>query len=264
MASAKDIVVKPITSQAATKLVKSIHYSGKTVTNSQLHFGVFLGGKLEGAMQFGPSLDKRKTKGLVEGTAWNGFLELNRMAFSDVLPRNSESRALGVAMRLIRKHYPHIEWVVSFSDGTQCGDGTIYRASGFLLTDIKVSKNLAMLPNGVAVHKMTLESSPSMARPELNGQSYYDITGGKYNFARYVEIAGAKIIPGFQLRYVYFLNPQAKERLTVPILPFRKIDEMGAGMYKGKARVKQATAEVHSEGRRGSTDPHAPNQKLPT
>lgn len=238
MASAKDIVVKPITAQAAIKLVKAIHYSGKTVTNSQLHFGVFLNGRLEGAMQFGPSLDKRKTQSLVDGTKWNSFLELNRMAFSDVLPRNSESRALGVAMRLIKKHYPHIEWVISFSDGTQCGDGTIYRASGFVLTDIKVSKNLAMLPNGVAVHKMTLESSPSVPRTELNGRSYYDITGGKYNFSEYVAAANAKIIPGFQLRYVYFLNPEARERLTVPVLPFSKIDEMGAGMYKGEKRDK--------------------------
>lgn len=259
--SAKDIVVKPIKSQAANKLVKQLHYSGKTVTNSQLHFGVFLNGKLEGAMQFGPSLDKRKTQALVENTSWNGFLELNRMAFSDVLPRNSESRALGVAMRLIKKHYPHIEWVISFSDGTQCGDGTIYRASGFVLTDIKVSKNLAMLPSGIAVHKMTLESSPSVARQELNGRSYYDITGGKYSFPKYVAAANAKIIPGFQLRYVYFLNPEARQRLTVPALPFSKIDEMGAGMYKGEARAKQATTDDQSAGRRGSTDPHAPNPK---
>jgi hypothetical protein len=28
-------------------------------------------------------------------------------------------------MRLIRKTYPHIEWVISFADGSQCGDGTI-------------------------------------------------------------------------------------------------------------------------------------------
>ena len=137
MASAKDLVVKPIGSKDAAELVRRIHYSGKVTQNSQLHLGVFLDGRLEGAMQFGPSMDKRKMLGLVPGTGWNGFLELNRMAFSDRLPRNSESRALGVAFRMIRKHYQHIEWIVSFSDATQCGDGTIYRASGFVLTGIK-------------------------------------------------------------------------------------------------------------------------------
>jgi hypothetical protein len=46
-------------------------------------------------MQFGPSLDKRKVQGLVEGTSWNGFIELNRMAFSDRLPRNSGKSRTG-------------------------------------------------------------------------------------------------------------------------------------------------------------------------
>ena len=128
MASAKDIIVKPISSKDARRLVKKIHYSGKVVNNSVLHLGVFLDGKCEGVMQFGSPLDKRKVLPMVKGTPWNGMLELNRMAFSDVLPRNSESRALGIAFRLIKKQYPHIQWILSFSDATQCGDGTIYRA----------------------------------------------------------------------------------------------------------------------------------------
>ena len=125
MATAKDIIVKPITAAAANKVVKAVHYSGKVVPNSQLHFGVLLNGKIEGAMSFGPPMDKRKVLPLVDGASWNGMLELNRMAFSDKLPRNSESRAMAIAFRLIKKHYPHIEWILSFSDGTQCGDDTI-------------------------------------------------------------------------------------------------------------------------------------------
>jgi hypothetical protein len=55
--------------------------------------------------------------------------------------------------------------------------------------------------------------------------------------------AGFEPIPGFQLRYVYFINPAARSRLTVPILPFSKIEDMGAGMYRGEARAKdQASA----------------------
>jgi hypothetical protein len=134
--SAKEIQVKPIKRKAAEELVKLFHYSGTCAGNSQLHLGVFYRGKLEGVMQYGPPIDKRKVIPLVEGTGWNEFLELNRMAFSDALPRNSESRALAVSFKLIKKHYPHIKWILSFSDATQCGDGTIYRAAGFALTAI--------------------------------------------------------------------------------------------------------------------------------
>ena len=227
MANAKDIIVKPITAQAANAVVKRIHYSGKVVPNSQLHFGVFLNGRLEGAMQFGPPINKKGTIEVVADTQWHGMIELNRMAFSDVLPRNSESRAMAVAFRLIKKHYPHIEWVVSFSDGTQCGDGAIYRASGFVLTDIRESDALRINPEtGEVVH--VIQAHHLMISKEFRTW---------------------KATKGYQLRYIYFLNPAVRERLTVPVLPFSKIDEMGASMYKGEKikRVKKQDSEHPSE-----------------
>lgn len=221
--TAKDIVVAPISSTDSNKIMKRLHYSGKVVQNSQLHFGVFLGDRLEGAMQFGPSMDKRKTITLVEGTQWNNFIELNRMAFSDRLPRNSESRALGVALRMMRKHYPHIEWVISFADGTQCGDGTIYRAAGFVLTWINRNKTIVRLPNGEIAANMTHSKGRAILATGRAGLP-----------------VGAKPLDGFQLRYVYFLNKSARDRLAVPVLPFSAIAEAGAGIYKGAKRAKQA------------------------
>jgi hypothetical protein len=226
MASAKDIRVAPIKAADAREHVRKYHYSGKVVNNSCLHFGVFLGNRLEGAMQYGPSLDKRKTASLVEGTPWHGFIELNRMAFSDRLPRNSESRAMGIAHRLIRKSYPHIDWILSFADASQCGDGAIYRAGGFVLTGIKRNNQILQMPDGKRVARFTVTKGDHILA-----------SGG----AKIPE--GAKAIPGFQLRYIYFLNPAARHRLTVPILPFSKITEMGASMYRGeRTRPKQATA----------------------
>ena len=246
MASAKDIVVKPISAKAASTLVKRVHYSGKTVQNSQLHLGVYLGGKIEGAMQFGPSLDKRNIQGLVEGTGWNGFIELNRMAFSERLPRNSESRAIAIAMKLIRKHYPGIEWVISFADGTQCGDGTIYRASGFVLTGIKRNTHIWEAPDGSTATDLSLRLGLQTKAPKVVDSTTMPkgkaITQTGAASMRPFREAGYKPKEGFQLRYVYFLNPEARQRLTAPILPFSKIDEMNAGMYKGKkiTREKQA------------------------
>lgn len=219
--SAKDIIVKPIKTADANRIVKSCHYSGKVVPNSQLHLGVFLNGQCGGAMQFGPSMRKDLIRPLVRDTKWNGFIELNRMAFADWLPRNSESRAIAVAMRLIRKAYPHIEWVVSFADGTQCGDGTIYRASGFLLTAIK--KNSEMV-----IHPQTGEIMATMAA---------------YHKGHASEISTWRRIPGFMLRYIYFINPSARDRLTVPILPFTEIQRRGAGMYRGKS-TKRAGSDT--------------------
>lgn len=269
MPSAKDIIIKPIKAADANALVRRVHYSGKVVNNSQLHLGVFLNGRLEGAMQFGPSLDKRKIQGLVEGTSWNGFIELNRMAFSDNLPRNSESRALGVAFRMMKKTYPHIEWIVSFADGTQCGDGTIYRASGFVLTGIKRNNQIWAAPSGEIFNdtsirpgiggererakqvfsRTSLTDGRSKQQQQQQAKAVISRTtttkgshileNGASSMKAYKE-AGWRPLEGFQLRYIYFLNPQARERLTVPIIPFSRIDEIGAGMYRGEKRSKQA------------------------
>lgn len=243
MGRAKEIIVKVIPSSLANPFMKRHHYSGKVVNNSCLHFGCFLDDKLHGVLSFGPSLDKKKTMQLVDNTGWNEFIELNRMAFDDYLPRNSESYCIGKTLRMIKKNAPQVKWVISFADGCSCGDGTIYRASNFVLTGIKENFNLCVLPNGEKIHKMTLESNPTTPRKELNGKSYYDITGGRFNFKKYVEQVNGKILKGYQLRYIYFIDKSYRKCLTVPEIPFSKIDEMGAGMYKGK---KVTQAERHA------------------
>jgi hypothetical protein len=103
-ASAKGLRVAPISSADARIAVVRWHYSRSFARNSQLHLGVFWEGRLEGVMQFGPSMDKGRMVSLVRETRSKGFLELNRMAFSEGLPRNSESRAISVAMRMSAGH----------------------------------------------------------------------------------------------------------------------------------------------------------------
>jgi len=235
MATAKDLIVKPIASADAIAFVKAHHYSGKVAQNSQLHLGVFLDGRLHGVMQFGPSLDKRKIQGLVSGTQWHEFLELNRMAFDDVLPRNSESRALSIAWRLLKKHAPQVKWVVSFADGTQCGDGTIYRAAGFVLTGIK--ENTSIWSIGDVKFTDVGYRTGSEIKKTINAttttKGKHILENGGASMKRLID-AGAKPLTGFQLRYIYFIDPAYRARLTVPELPYSEIKARGATMYKGQ------------------------------
>ena len=41
-------------------------------------------------------------------------------------------------------------------------------------------------------------------------------------------------LQGFQLRYIYFIDPAYRQRLTVPELPYSAIADAGARMYKGE------------------------------
>lgn len=312
MATAKDIVIKQIDSHTANEFVRRVHYSGKVCNNSQLHLGVFLGNNLEGVMQFGPSLDKRKIQGLVSGTQWHEFIELNRLAFSDNLPRNSESRALSVAFKLIKKFAPQVKWIISFADGTQCGDGTIYRAAGFILTAIKKNDQIWEEPDSGARFSRTSLTDNRSHNEQQKAQNlihtricmtdsrcpeYYKLqrkaTVGRFTETKKVRhamemrgfctpgaserfgsangaasmraytAAGWKPKEGFQLRYIYFLDPSYRARLTVPEIPFSEIEKRGAKMYKG---IPGGTGETdnaaQSNAQTGGASPTVPLLEL--
>lgn len=211
MGRAKEIIVKVIPSNIARDFIKKNHYSGKVVNNSVLNFGCFLDDKLHGVLQYVSSINKKGTINLVKDTGWNEFLELNRMAFDDYLPRNAESYCIGKTLRLIKKNAPHIKWVISFADGCSCGDGTIYRASNFVLTGIVKNTSLRLNP--------------------LNGEKIHIITA---HHQMIKEFKNWEPVVGYQLRYIYFIDKNSRKKLTVPEIPFTEIDNKGAGMYKGE------------------------------
>jgi hypothetical protein len=69
--------------------------------------------------------------------------------------------------------------------------------------------------------------------------------------------AGWKPIEGFQLRYIYFIDPAYKSRLTVPILPFSEIAKRGATMYKGKRPASIVTDATGLQPVEGGAEPTA-------
>lgn len=238
----KDIKLKIIPKQIADTFVRKFHYSGKVDPRSNLHIGCFLDEELHGCLQYGISIQKGKVIGLVEGTKWNEFIELNRMAFDDYLPKNSESRCIGISIRMIKKNAPHVKWILSYADGAQSGDGGIYRAVGFYLTQININNSMWKLPSGEVICHLVI--SPSVGS---NKGGIKDRIGkvGKYTTwpsIKFLKYIGAIPIPGFQLRYIYLIDKTCK--LTVPILPYSAIDEIGAGMYKG---VKITQEERHNK-----------------
>lgn len=241
MGRAKEIIVKVIPPKLANEFVKQHHYSGKVVPNSTLHFGCFLDNKLHGVMSYGSPMVKKNVIHFVSNTLWNEMLELNRMAFNEYLPKNSESRCIAISIKLIKKNAPHIKWILSFSDGNLCGDGTIYRASGFYLVGINKNTSTYQLPNGEVVCSLT---SSAHRTKESNGKSG----------TQWIKDNGGIKLSGFQLRYIYLIDKSCK--ITVPILPFSMIDKMGAGMYKGEKITlaeRQQAQEVNQDKRDASS-----------
>ena len=84
------------------------------------------------------------------------------------------------------------------------------------------------LQDGTRVAKKTLDNT---------------IKDGRYLSNIVLEKGEGKYVEGFQLRYVYFIDKTYRKRLSVPEIPFTKIDEIGAGMYKGE-KITQAERHI--------------------
>jgi hypothetical protein len=245
MSEVKNLVIKSIDSKSARKIVELYHYSGKSTQNSQIHFGVFLNERLEGVLQFGPSIDKRRMAENL-GVRFNETLELNRMAFSDRLPKNSESRSIAICLRILKKAYPHLKIVVSFADACQCGDGTIYRASGFKLHSFKKNTSLLKMPDGSIV-----------ADKSLNDKIY---ANGKRGTAIAKE-NGAKPLTGFQMKYLFLFDKCLEKKFN--FVDFDSIPNE-VRMYKGQKRASSKDSVVSGfqseEGGANPTDALQKNQ----
>jgi hypothetical protein len=131
----------------------------------------------------------------------------------------------------MKKNAPHIQWIVSFSDGTQCGHGTIYQASNFKLTQIKENSRLIELPNGEKIHLLSMDVSQGGNKYSKDMKSKA-MTSVKEYLDKHHK--GWKPLVGYMYRYIYFLTKDAEARYTGEIIPFSKIKDMGIGMYKGE------------------------------
>jgi hypothetical protein len=127
----------------------------------------------------------------------------------------------------------------------QCGDGTICRAAGFVLTGIKLKKSLLRLPGRIG-HAQDDASDRQKPRGSFR-QNWWLMVG-----------------PGHATRRIsdaLYLFSQSVGLRTARAegVPCSEIERRGAGMYRGIARRKQAMAETPSAAAR-QRRPHAPSQ----
>ncbi len=147
---AKSIILQPIPSPIARKVIVKNHYS-HSFPASLINFGIYDGKVLKGVICFGRGANMNVVKYL--GT--RNYLELTRLWIDDCLGKNTESRAISVAIRLIKKRYPFIEKIISYADKEQGHEGIIYKATGFIHMGIQNTEN-GLIINGKHYHRRSI------------------------------------------------------------------------------------------------------------
>jgi len=212
-AALHDLRLIPISRIDAKKLIVCHHYSHTLPGGTKMSFGVILNSRLLGVMTFGvgPFYGYK----LVNDATPDDVVTLTRLWLSDELPRNSESKVLGVALRSLKRD-TSLKFVLAYSDPAAGHLGIIYQATNWLYTGLSTATPLYDIGDG------TLHHSRSLAH-QLGSHSI-----------RYLTLQGinAKAVPqSAKHRYIYFLDESWHSRLAIPVLPYPKEDREMNGSH---------------------------------
>mgnify|MGYP003453569990 CR=1 FL=1 len=107
----------------------------------------------------------------------------------------------------------------------------IYKINITKLVTIKWNKTRIF----VLLHRCTTTAAQRViSRVTVTKGNHSLGSGGGASMKQYEE-AGFVPLDGYQLRYIYFIDPAYRARLTVPELPYSEIKARGASMYLGQS-----------------------------
>ncbi|NQT72449.1 MAG: DNA methyltransferase [Chloroflexi bacterium] len=165
---------------------------------------MFLGQELLGALTLGAG--PTQAFRLVNEARPDDCMTLSRLWLSDRLPRNSESRVIGIVLRSLKKH-TSLKFLISYADPSQGHMGTIYQATGWVYTGLSSAMPLYDLGDGKIRHCRSLSHA-------------YGTHSVKHFADHGVTV---NLIPQMpKHRYIYFLDPSWYAKLATPLLPYPK------------------------------------------
>jgi hypothetical protein len=138
--------LKLIPAQLALNIYRKWHYLKGISFISAVNLGAFFDGAYHGAISYGPP-NATELADCFDRKTQDGWWEIKRFALSPRCQRNSESRMIGISIKLLRR-MEYVKGIVTYADSQQGHDGGIYKATGFTymgLTELK--KDFVM--NGV-------------------------------------------------------------------------------------------------------------------
>ena len=200
----QSLQVHPVPFITAKNLVIRHHYLHSFPGGTKLRFGVFLNAILLGVLTFGvgPFLGYK----IVKEASPDDVVTLTRLWLSDELPRNSESRVLGIVLRSLKRD-TNLKFVLAYSDPAAGHVGTIYQASNWTYTGLSSATPLYDIGDGILHHSRSLAH-------RLGSHSIRYLTSQGIDIRTVPQLA--------KHRYIFFLNESWRSRLTVPGLPYPK------------------------------------------
>ena len=181
----------------------NFHYA-KVVPLTSIGFNVYNNNnEWCGCITFGGGASYKlgSSYGLVAGQ----FLELTRMALNG--KQESTSKAMAIAIKLIKKKKPLVKLLFSYADKGQNHIGTIYQATNWYFINESESSGNEVFYKGKWVHDRGPNTLPKEQRMKLE----YRKKSGKYKYVYPLSNKLKKICKEQKKIYPKKITPQKKE-----------------------------------------------------
>ena len=147
--------IRSISKSVAKEIIIKNHYTHKW-SLCQVAYGIFYKSennhkfiqddteKLIGCCIYGNPVGRSAAESFSKLLKAEEIFELTRLFIFDGYGKNIESYAISQTLKLIKKEFPHIKLILSYSDSEQNHRGIIYQAVGFYYQG---NKSIALMPN---------------------------------------------------------------------------------------------------------------------
>lgn len=150
------VIVRKIEKSLAEEMIIKYHYTHKW-SLCQVAYGIFYitdinipffdgvkDEKLIGCVVFGQPVGRSAAESISPLIKIDEVFELTRLFCHDGYGKNIESYSIAKSLDLLRRDFPEIKAIISYSDCEQGHKGTIYQATGFYYQG---NSSLALMPN---------------------------------------------------------------------------------------------------------------------
>lgn len=209
-APVRDYMCSKVSTKDVEEFCRRYHYTG-TGGNMMWRYGLWEGPTLLGVVSY--NLPTRETCESVFGPEhFDKVWHMGRLAMADDAPRNSESRLIGLSMRMIRVQYPEVWGILTFAAASVGHIGYVYQATNALYTG--TGGDASYLLDGDGRRRGTKQ-------------------GTRLTIAQVVERGWQQIKEPPKHRYLYILGSktqrkQRRKMLKLPILPYPKAEQVTA------------------------------------
>jgi hypothetical protein len=159
----REMEVREVSARFAREYIATYHYTRTMPDSTRFIYAGYFGSTLAGIICFGMGTGKNQYTAIIP-TIQNGeYVELTRLWSPDGMPRNTESRLIGQAMKLLPAE---IKLVLSFADPSRGHEGYIYQATNFSYCGMSNGGKMLLTADGIEKHPRLL-GIYRMRHPEL-------------------------------------------------------------------------------------------------